>query len=920
MPPQMFSNKRASMARFSLKTISAAVLSALILSSAHAAGLGRMTVLSALGQPLRAEIELTAVSKDEVGALAAKLASPDAFSKANIELNTALLSLRFNVEQRGERQFIRVTSVQPLNEPFVDMLLELTGPNGRLVREYTFLLDPPDLRTAPAAQVAPIVVPGLEADGTRTATAPVPSTATPTSRVAPSLAAPGVSQQERSTAVGSEAGISEYQVRRGDTLTSIATRIKPSGVSLDQMLVALYQSNPDAFIQKNMNRLKAGQILDLPRAEVAAGVNAREARTMIVAQAADFNDYRNRLASRVGAGVAQRSAESRQDASGRITARVEERSALAAASRDKLQLSNATAAAGASAGASVSAEDLIASQKALAEANARVKELERNVSDLQKLLELTSPSLAPQQNQTVVAAEPVAPPTVAPVAVPVAVVQSPPAASEAPSVEAPPVSVAPAPVVPAPVAAKPVPAPPPPPPPSLIDELLENPLTLPGLGALLLVLAGFGLVRARRQKKSKRFEDSVISDSSLTANSLFGSTGGQSVDTNNSVFNSGFAPSASQLDNNEVDPVAEADVYIAYGRDAQAEEILKEALRTQPERHAVRVKLLEIYSHRKDLRGFELLATELHGMTRAKGDEWLQAAAMGIAIDPGNPLYANANPGSVPAHTQLPEEQELATLQSESVQSDTSHFADSALEEQPFDAAFKKKDITPTKPAPNDLDFDLEGMNLEMDVPNTIPRPAPAEPSLELATIDFDFLDTKTDASQVEMVPEFKLDEMSKAAIASADDTSMPVLDELKFALDEVAPRQAAEATGLDFDATTHDFEIAPPAPQRERQDPPLARMELEELEPPADVSPLDFDLSGISLELDSAPPELKPLGDVGVGDNYGSTEMATKLDLAIAYQEIGDKEGARELLDEVLKGGTREQTEKAKSLLLELA
>src|SRR6185312_4619831 len=119
----------------------------------------------------------------------------------------------------------------------------------------------------------------------------------------------------------------------------------------------------------------------------------------------------------------------------------------------------------------------------------------------------------------------------------------------------------------------------------------------------------------RRKKKQKSFADSILGDSSLKANSLFGSTGGQSVDTNNSVFNSSFAPSASHLDTNEVDPVAEADVYIAYGRDAQAEEILKEALRTQPERNPVRLKLLEIYASRKDLRSFELLASELYGMT-----------------------------------------------------------------------------------------------------------------------------------------------------------------------------------------------------------------------------------------------------------------------------------------------------------------
>ncbi|HEX7635554.1 MAG TPA: pilus assembly protein FimV, partial [Noviherbaspirillum sp.] len=154
MPSKLHSTTCRKSGSFTLKALSAAVVSALLFSNAHAAGLGKLTVLSSLGQPLRAEIELTTVSKDEAGALVAKLASAEAFRQANIDFNSALNTLRFAVEQRGDRQFIRVTSTQPLNEPFIDMLLELSGPNGRLVREYTFLLDPPDLRSTQTAQVA----------------------------------------------------------------------------------------------------------------------------------------------------------------------------------------------------------------------------------------------------------------------------------------------------------------------------------------------------------------------------------------------------------------------------------------------------------------------------------------------------------------------------------------------------------------------------------------------------------------------------------------------------------------------------------------------------------------------------------------------------------------------------------------------
>ena len=128
----------------------------LALSTVHAAGLGKLSVLSSLGQPLRAEIELTSVKKEDIGNIIVKIASHEDYRKANLEFTSVLNSLRFSVEQRGERHFVRVTSVQSLNEPFLGMLLELRSVHGRLTREYTFLLDPADLRrTAPAVAVSP---------------------------------------------------------------------------------------------------------------------------------------------------------------------------------------------------------------------------------------------------------------------------------------------------------------------------------------------------------------------------------------------------------------------------------------------------------------------------------------------------------------------------------------------------------------------------------------------------------------------------------------------------------------------------------------------------------------------------------------------------------------------------------------------
>ncbi|MEN3292092.1 MAG: pilus assembly protein FimV [Burkholderiales bacterium] len=935
MPPKMHSKKRQA-SSFTLKALSAAVVSALLLSNAYAAGLGKLTVMSSLGQPLRAEIELTSVSKDEVGALVAKLASSEAFRQANIEFNPTLLSLRFTVDQRAGRQFIRINSSQPVNEPFVDLLLELAGPNSRMVREYTFLLDPADMRSTQTAQVAPLPVPGANANKGAQAATPSepPKQAAPADmeRPAPRATARPAPPAAPAAEAKPDGAQSEYLVKNGDSLAKIANQMRSGGISLDQMLVALYRANPDAFINKNMNRLRAGHILSIPNEEAARSVDKTEAHGVVVAQSADFKNYRSKLAGQVATAASQKS-ESKQSSTGKITAKVEEPTTPAGESQDKLKLSKAPTPgnAGAEKGgaAAAAAEDKIAREKAAAEANARVKELEKNVTDMQKLLELKNQSLAEQQKQAEAkSAAPAAqaPATPAPAAVapapaaPAASTDAPPAAkpAEEAKTDQPAAAAAPAaaPEAAAPKPKKPAPVPAPVPEPSLVDELLDNPLVLPGAGLLLAALGALGIVTARRRKQSRNFDDSIITDSSLKANSLFGSTGGQSVDTNNSVFNSNFSATASQLDSNEVDPVAEADVYIAYGRDAQAEEILKEALRTQPDRHAVRVKLLEIYSNRKDLRAFEVLATELYGMTKGQGDDWKQAAALGAAIDPNNPLYAagksekkpGSEPGVLVAPTQPMNEQGLATLlastQSNSALGDigdlgvdTSYFSNPARNQKPVEPMdeppLEAPTVHPSKPASNEMDFDLDALG-SIEVPNTIARPVPVEPSVDMSSIDFDFLqepnitpDSRAAQPASASLPEFKLDEPAAPAAEKVEHDDSPL--------------------SIDFPSVA----------------------DIPEAEPVAKQEPADFDLSDISLELSPPESESKPdlafdtggTFDTGSGESSSSdAEMATKLDLAIAYQEIGDKEGARELLDEVLKGGNAEQSEKAKSLLHELA
>jgi pilus assembly protein FimV len=1016
---------------FALKSLTAAVASAVFLSSAaSAAGLGRLTVLSALGQPLRAEIELTSGSGEDPASMAVKLASPDAFRSANIDFNPALLSLRFAVENRGGRQVIRVTSTQPLNEPFVDMLLELSWNNGRLVREYTFLLDPPELRNTQPAQVAaaPAAQPRAQAplatpSPAPAQSAPEPAAPAPAAAPTPAPARQAAAPAPRATAT-SEAP-ANYRVRRGDTLSGIATRVKPADISLDMMLVALYRANPDAFIGQNMNRLKSGQILSVPEADsVRGGTSQGEARGVVVAHAADFEAYRNKLAGQVATSTPAAAAPSGQSASGRVTARVEERPTAANEAQDKLRLSKAESAPAATPqGGTASVEDTLAKQRELAQAEARVKELEKNVGELENLMTVESRSGAEAQQS---------------------------AGAKAPASAAAADAATPAPK-PAPRIrpAKPAPAPEEP---GLADTIIDN-FHYIAAGAAVLLLGALGIAQRRKRKtatvKPVQSEPSVLGASGSNAAagagaSLFAESGGQSVDTNNSVFNSSFAPSASQLDTNEVDPVAEADVYIAYGRDAQAEEILKEALRTHPERHAVRLKLLEIYAARKDLRAFEGQARELHALTRGQGDEWAQAAALGLGIDPANPLYANAAPA--PAPTPSPQERSQQAMLSQQFEDAfrggapvaagaaaglAAGAAAGTLAHADDERTFAPQDAPAPAPRTDDngLDFNLNGLNFE---PVTDADAAPASgradpeatavPDLEFGLDKFDAPAPAAQAKPVDDPNDLDFDMDFDAAPAAAAQPAAAAHDDddddFTLDLSPQSPQPHIQATPVDMAGLAKDFEGLPPLPgsmpqpttpatsapadplfdldtmdfgapvtpvtpaaapfeqptarpapaasasedplfdldsmdfglpseskapagapaAAAPQDDPFALFDLPEtpapVPAPQEVSPSamrdavtgapvepSFDLADFDLDLPSdAAAQPAPAGGA---DGAAATaqmspehmEMETKLDLAIAYQEIGDREGARELLDEVIKGGNSEQVSKANAM-----
>ncbi len=800
---------------------------------AAALGLGRLSVQSALGEGLKAEIDVTALTPEEASSLRVKVAGPEAYRAAGVEFNAALTNATVTLQRRSDgRPYLRLVSDRPVQEPFVDVILDLSWSSGRLVREFTMLFDPPTTRLAAPAASAPAVIAPLPTPAPAPSPAQAPAVSPPrASAPAPAPRVAPAASEARASAPAT--GANEYRVRQGDTLYRIAGRTQRPGVSLDQMLVSLYRSNADAFIGSNMNRLKAGAVLTVPSEDEAKAISAGEARQVIQAQSADFGAYRQKLATGVPTTTVP---ESGRTAGGKVEAEVQDRKAAAAAAADKLTLSK-----GGVAASKPGVEDKLAKGREQKDSSTRVAELAKNVEDLKKLQGAAAasgsaapaapakpgvplagvttppakPPVAAPAPTPAPAPAPIAPPPPAPAAAPVAPppapvvasasAPSPVAAAPAASVAAPAV-VASAPVPasdPAPVAAAPAPAPaaasappvaaaskPAPSPivpaePSFLDGLLDNPLLLPGAGLLVALLAGFGFYRMRQGKRDSG-ETSFL-ESRLQPDSFFGASGGQRVDTRDATgVPSSMSYSLSQLDAiGDVDPVAEADVYLAYGRDLQAEEILKEAMRSNPERMAIRLKLLEVYAKRRDTKGFEQLATQLYGLTGGQGEDWTRGQQLGIGIDPENPMYQpGGRPAGAPAdggavveplgastmpQSVLPspsrfEAQRTDIMEDPGVDLDLDVSAPGGLDETPRIMPERTQPMPEAVSAPTPMgnsvamDFDLPSVSL--DSPFSAPAPAPmvAEPLPDLGNFDLPAVvaDDEALARKLELAEEFR--------------------------------------------------------------------------------------------------------------------------------------------------------------------
>ncbi|MDB5872692.1 MAG: hypothetical protein JWQ07_2134 [Ramlibacter sp.] len=972
--------------------IAAAVLLGVSASDANALALGRVTVQSALGEPLRADIDIPEITAEEVASLRAAVASPEAFRAAGFDFNPSLSGIQITLQRRPDgRHFLQLTSTRPVNDPFIDLILEANWASGRIVRDYTMLFDPPTLRqSAPpvAAQVSPAAPPARAPAATEPRTSAAPSAAPVTSgraagqRLAPAPAAPAPKPASGDS--------KQVTVQNGDTAGKIAAAHKPPSVSLDQMLVAMLRANPDAFVGGNVNRLRAGAVLDLPTGEEVGLVPSTDANQTIIAQSRDFNEFRRRLAE--GLPTTQIGAADRKS-SGKVQAQVEEKKP-AAATPDKLTLSK-----GAVQG--TAAADKIARDRAAQDAATRVAELNKNISDLNRLGTATAPAGGASAGKPAVglpvgaasAAKPAPAPTAAPVAaapaakpasalaamasaakpavtasavaapmaapasaakpasapaVAAAAMASAPVAAAAPGAAAsaaPPVAAATAASAPASaaVAGASAPAPAsqapasaavaataaaaaaskpraatPPPETSLLDDLLENPIVPATVGGVLALLLGFGFYRAQQRKKSTQVDSSFL-ESRLQPDSFFGASGGQRIDTNEgSPTGSSMVYSPSQLDAaGDVDPVAEADVYLAYGRDLQAEEILKEAMRTTPQRVAVHSKLLEIYSKRRDAKAFELVATEAYGLTHGEGPEWEHICELGQELDPSNPLY---RPGGHPAEgAAVAAGANFGATQATSTAASTQAMPSAPAVDLDLDLDFSIGDDAPAAgpaPAPTAA-APAPQPTLTMTVPPAAadqPMPAldmdfgavtatPAAPAVAAAPVSLELPPVaQTEPARLD-APELTLPENSLAFTTDPPKAPSPPPPSPAAA----APAPAAADTGMiEFDLGALSLDLGTPATAAPA---PAASAPAPKAAAPAEPEAEDSMLSTAGA----------PLSTGGFEDTGGGDPLATKLALAQEFNAIGDPDGARSLAEEVVAEASGDLKNKAQKFLAEI-
>lgn len=823
-----------------------ALASALLPLAANALGLGEIKLNSALNQTLSADIPIVGAAPGEISSLHVKVASAKQFQQEGIPMPNVLSHLQFQVVQGPDGSAtVHITSTKPVREPFLDFLVNATWDNGELIREYTVFLNPPNFEIATQAAPAPAPVAMQPA-----AAAPVSAPATPTP--APVVPAPMATAPEQPSqpaapvaaptvaASTSPLGGNYGPIRRGETLSEIALRMRPQGVTLNQMMIAIYRANPEVFMH-NINLMMAGFVLRVPTMADIQSVAVAKANAEVRTQIEAWRAKRGSLATRQkvsSTAAAQPSLQLVAPSSAARTALNQVPGVGKGGTGTTGNIGKAGKSGSVAASATTSSSALIAVQ---------------------------SNSLAAVQGQAGKQAEQAAAAKTAPLAPEKRPVTTPlPETETAPSQSS---SSG-----------------------GLLASLMNPYVIIPVIIVILLLIIGALIKRRRRaasttSKPTKIRKQAAESDNwtkeekaglkDVTATTATRGKPGVVADPSASVAAAAKGAAAfgmtTTLKLDEADPVAEADFHMAYGLYDQAVDVLKKALRQDPGRRDLKVKLLEVYFTAGDRSNFVEAARGLRQeMGTVPDKDWENIAIMGRQVAADEALFSGDGVAAAGSSVDIP---------LDSGGTDTAVHTDM----DPLAGAFDGIRSV-TAPAVSGASAPADEHVLDFSLPDIEPAPAKGNSASQAASaggLEFDLDNLTMEPTPAARKPAAKTGVSTVTAEFGTDsqvefDKALKELSD--FVNTNVPPQEEATKSGAAMHAALS-----------------LAA---------------DADVGGTSLGTGTGAGE----------ETTGLNEVGTKLDLARAYIDMGDAEGAKHILDEVIEEGDAQQKQEAQKLMQHLA
>jgi pilus assembly protein FimV len=893
-----------------------AAVSLLIPMNAQSLGIGELELHSALNQTLNAQIRLQLAPGESPEDIRVRLAPPEKFDQAGVPWSYFLSKIKFQtVPQANGSVIIKVTSREPLTEPFLNFLLEVNWPQGSQFREFTALIDPP-------AEYRTPVVPSTSAyneyqtDAYQNYERPIKKPRTAKKRVIPNQQTSDITDQ---TPTSGEYG----PVQENLTLWRIADELgSERNVSTKQMMEALYQANPNAFNNGNINSLKAGAILRIPETAAISQLSGKRTEAKSVQKTAKPTSASNKSLELVAP-----TTESKIADNAKIDGQIKPGNDTDAGDNSASNESNNQG------------KDL--------ELQTRIEKLEQQLNMMQELLALKDQQLAKLQgnekSSTPSGSDKTNIPPTPPPAVPTEskpATEQPVTAKPEPTAIQQPIATQPEPAKPTPAQTKPKPRPTPVAPVEPIEpesDFLSSPIYSFGLGGAgigLLGLLGWLLWRKHKIESKTNTESMFASASQIKMPDGDSSLALPVMDVSSAVnydvgtvgessFISDFTPSdfeAFDTDQSEIDPLSEADVYLAYGRYQQAEELIRQAIKDHPNKDEYKLKLLEIFYANENKERFNDYAHELTAAGKnSDASFWNKVTEMGKEIIPESVLFGGSTTSFSPQKSGSIVEQPDAhnpsvnfdsdddlSLELDALNSDFIDLGATAIPEQTFNESTQPENewqVDSTSADDNGLDFDLSFLS------DSEPTQKPTDQDNSLPDIES---------------VDFSLEELSveptKETISETQDT-LDSLESFDFNFDVGTPdtKSAIQTNNPDVDdaldiVSLENFEF--PDFEENLNEDVLKKNQV--TTQPADLeSPDEFDFN-FNFDAPSNSNDTEEF-NLGVSDLTDMDEFETKIDLAKAYVDMGDNDAARSIAEEVLTKGNPEQKKAAQALLDEL-